>query len=107
MRKNKRIIPVIIHIAVILLIGVAVMFLWNYIIPSITGWSEINYWETLALMLLGRLLTGGLFSAWHIKHGNSHYARHKAEISNMTREEKREYIREHFTTKSDNNNPTE
>lgn len=102
-KTKNRLIRITIHIAVILLIGVAVMFLWNYIIPSITGWSEINYWETLALMLLGRLLTGGLFSSWHIKRGNNRYDQHRSILSNMTKEEKREYIREHFT----NNKPAE
>ena len=25
----------------------AIMLLWNYLIPSIIGWTTINYWQAL------------------------------------------------------------
>lgn len=45
----------------IVLIGLliwAVMWLWNILVPDITGWQEINYWQSAGLCLLLRLLTG-------------------------------------------------
>lgn len=40
---------------VILSIAVAaviVMLLWNALIPSIIGWSTINYWQAAGLLIL-------------------------------------------------------
>jgi membrane protein YqaA with SNARE-associated domain len=47
---------------VVCLVGVwvgvwGIMILWNALIPSITGFKEINFWQTLGLMILGRALT--------------------------------------------------
>lgn len=43
---------------VILSIAVAaviVMLLWNALIPSIIGWSTINYWQAAGLLILCRI----------------------------------------------------
>ena len=37
-----------------------VMWLWNWLVPSITGWSNINYWQALGLTLLFRFLNGNI-----------------------------------------------
>lgn len=45
----------------ILLIGLliwVVMWLWNALVPGITGWQEIGFWQSAGLCLLSRLLTG-------------------------------------------------
>lgn len=42
----------------LLLISAVVMYLWNAIIPGITGWKTINYWQSAGLLILGRLLSG-------------------------------------------------
>lgn len=43
----------------LLALGVAVtMWLWNALIPEIVGWTSINYWQALGLLLLIRLLFG-------------------------------------------------
>ena len=31
--------------------------LWNNLIPRITGWKEINYWETMGIIAFILLLT--------------------------------------------------
>lgn len=36
----------------------AIMGLWNYLMPEITGWNPIGYWQALGLAVLFRLLTG-------------------------------------------------
>ena len=44
---------------VLLALGVAVtMWLWNALIPEIVGWKAINYWQSLGLLVLLRLLFG-------------------------------------------------
>ena len=39
--------------------GALVMPLWNWLLPPLMGWSEINFWQALGLVALCRLLFGG------------------------------------------------
>src|SRR5262245_8528909 len=43
-----------------LLGGVIVMWLWNWLTPSLFGWPTITFWQGFALLALARLLFGGL-----------------------------------------------
>ena len=49
------------------LIVAVVMWLWNELVPRITGWNTINYWQALGLMILFRLINGNLFSGKSFK----------------------------------------
>ncbi len=40
--------------------GLAVMSLWNALIPTIFGLTTIGFWQAIGLMLLSRLLFGGI-----------------------------------------------
>ncbi len=40
--------------------GVLVMQLWNWLLPGLFGWREITFWQALGLLLLCRILFGGL-----------------------------------------------
>jgi len=40
--------------------GYIVMRLWNWILPAATGWHPITYWQALGLLLLSKILFGGL-----------------------------------------------
>ena len=62
MNAWRKITHVVIFIAVFAAIVAVVMLLWNALIPSITGWTTINYWQAAGLMVLTRLLFGG---PWH------------------------------------------
>ena len=35
-----------------------VMWLWNMIIPSVTGWTELNFWQAAGLLCLSKILFG-------------------------------------------------
>jgi hypothetical protein len=39
--------------------GLAVMLLWNWLLPPLTGWHTLGYVQALALLALCRLLFGG------------------------------------------------
>jgi len=39
--------------------GMAVMWLWNWLMPPIVGWHEITFWQALGLLALCRILFGG------------------------------------------------
>jgi len=36
-----------------------VMSLWNWILPPVTGWHAITYWQALGLLVLSKILFGG------------------------------------------------
>ena len=42
------------------LIGAAVMLLWNALLPALFGWPVIGLWQALGLLVLSRVLVGGL-----------------------------------------------
>lgn len=56
MKKNYKRILNLITALCWALVALAVMFLWNWLIPDITGWKEINYIQAVGLLLLSRLL---------------------------------------------------
>ncbi|MDR1342938.1 MAG: hypothetical protein LBK18_06765 [Prevotellaceae bacterium] len=46
--------------AVVALAGVAVMLLWNELVPDILGLTTLNFSQAVGLFVLSRLLFGGL-----------------------------------------------
>ena len=85
MNAWRKITHVVIFIAVFAAIVAVVMLLWNALIPSITGWTTINYWQAAGLMVLTRLLFGG---PWH------HFGRRFHErMGHVSLEEKKAFIR--------------
>ena len=40
--------------------GEVVMRLWNWLLPSLFGWRQINFWQAFGLLALCRILFGGL-----------------------------------------------
>jgi len=88
---------VAIAIAVILFMAVfswAVMLLWNYVVPSVFHGPQIGYWQALALLVLCRILFGGL-RGWRGSRG--HWRRHmwRERWESLTPEE-RARLRERF-----------
>jgi hypothetical protein len=52
--------------AVLALIGLAVMLLWNRLVPSLFHGPILAYWQAVGLLILSRLLFGGLRrGGWH------------------------------------------
>lgn len=43
----------------VLLFGLAVMLLWNAILPKVTSASPLTYWQAVGLLALSRILFGG------------------------------------------------
>lgn len=82
----------------ITLMGLAVMALWNWLIPELFTGPTITFIQSIGLILLAKLLTG--FGGWG-RHGGwkrghhykSHYWKQKWEskIANMTPEEREKF----------------
>ncbi|MDR3060118.1 MAG: hypothetical protein LBU84_18515 [Prevotella sp.] len=104
--RAKRFLGGLVFLAVFAAAIAVVMLLWNALIPSIIGWTTINYWQAAGLMLLSRLLLGG-FGHFGKFGGHRHFGKQKKEdfrqwhmmrdkMKDMSRDEKREYMRNHM-----------
>lgn len=40
------------------ILGLIIMYLWNYLFPNIFGWTTITYWQGFAIGVLSRILFG-------------------------------------------------
>lgn len=40
--------------------GEIVLHLWNWLLPPLFGWRLINFWQALGILVLCRILFGGL-----------------------------------------------
>jgi hypothetical protein len=54
-------------LAVLAVVGVVVMLLWNALVPALFRGPALQYWQALGLLILSRLLFGGLRGrgGWH------------------------------------------
>jgi hypothetical protein len=51
--------------------GYGVMWLWNWLLPPLTGWHDIGFAQAVALLVLCRILFGGFRGhggGWHWRH---------------------------------------
>ncbi len=85
-------------IGFIVLAGLVVMALWNWLMPAIFGLGVITYWQALGILVLAKLLFGGFRGkGWgggkccgHSGGGGGYYWKHKFKNrwQNMSPEEK-------------------
>ena len=68
--KRAIFIPILFVAGVFIFSGV-VMFLWNSILPSITGVHFVTYWQAMGILALSKILFGG-FAGRH-DHGRYHH----------------------------------
>lgn len=80
-----------IKIALLVVIGIAavtwvVMQLWNHLLPDLfAGVSRIGYWQALGVLVLSRILFGGL------RGGHAgHWRERRARWESMTQEERQQ-----------------
>ena len=46
--------------------GWVVMSLWNWLLPGLFGWRMITFWQALGMLVLCRILFGGVSGrGWH------------------------------------------
>jgi hypothetical protein len=44
----------------VIVFGYVVMALWNWVVPAVTGFHSVSFVQALALLVLSRILFGGL-----------------------------------------------
>ena len=52
--------PLVIGVVLLVVLGLVVMSLWNAVLPAIVGVKTIGFWQALGLLVLCRILFGGL-----------------------------------------------
>ena len=79
----------VLAVAAVSVLGYVVMALWNGLMPPIFGLRTIHFWQGLGLLVLARILFGGLH------HGRGHgFRRHHRMMRNwdsMTPEEREKF----------------
>ena len=65
-------------------VGLVVMALWNWLVPALFGGRAIDFWQALGLLVLARLLVGGLRRGHH-GHWRGRFAARWAEMSDEER----------------------
>lgn len=65
--------------------GYVVMSLWNAVLPAVTGLHAITFWQAVGLLVLSRILFGGLRGRGHWR-GRMH-----ARWQQMTPEERERF----------------
>jgi hypothetical protein len=85
------------------LFSLAVMALWNWVLPAVTGLPEINFLQAAGLLALSRILFGG-FGGFGAAGGmfagmrgadRGHINPFREKWFKMSDEERREFIRKH------------
>ncbi len=90
MNRGKKILKIVaISIVCVGLVGVIIMFLWNWLIPPIINGPEINFWQALGLFILAKILFGfGGGGRWKDRDGHAWKHRYAEKLSSMTPEER-------------------
>ncbi len=88
MRKKWWIIPAaIVALPLFIFIGgEVVMHLWNWLLPPLFGWRMLTFWQALGLLVLCRVLFGGLGG-----HGPGPRRHWKGRCQKMTPEEREKF----------------
>ena len=81
-------------LALVAVLSFAVMLLWNSLVPELFHGPPLQFWQALGLLLLSRILFGGLRgrAGWH---GHWRQRMWRERWESMTAEE-RAQLREHF-----------
>jgi len=76
-------------VAAVALFGFIVMYLWNWLAPAVFGGPTVTFWQALGLLILSRILVGGLGGG----HGDDKHKRRRMmdQWEQMTPEEREKF----------------
>jgi hypothetical protein len=98
---KTRFLGVLIVLAALAVFSTAAMALWNALMPDIFALPALNYWQAAGLLVLARILFGGL-GGWHFgphgwRGGDGRLFHHGNQLRekwmNMTKEERMAFIK--------------
>jgi hypothetical protein len=79
---------VVLAIVGVAVAGLVVMALWNWLAPELFGWKPIGYWQALGILVLSKILFGGLRG--HCGRGHCH-GEGASRLAQMTPEERERF----------------
>lgn len=106
LQKHLVFIPIC-FVAFVAVFGGLVMLLWNWLMPDIFGLSEISFWQSIGLLLLCKILFGGISGCGHHGHHGHNGACHgeknklREHWENMTPEERQRIVEQHKVSCAD------
>jgi hypothetical protein len=94
---------ILMFLATIAVFSVAAMFLWNALMPGIFALPVLSYWQAAGLVVLARILFGGLgpgrLGAFGGRGGDDRLFAHgnalREKWLNMSDDERMEFVRNH------------
>lgn len=84
--------------AFVALFGWIVMLLWNWLMPELFGLAAISFWQAAGLLLLCKILFGGIGGGHHGHEHDCHHGRCnklRERWENMTPEERERIVEMH------------
>jgi hypothetical protein len=71
--------------------GFVVMYLWNWLVPSLFGGHTIGYWQAWGIIILSKILFGG----FHGRSGPGGRWKHRVRerLEQMTPEEREKFLK--------------
>jgi hypothetical protein len=67
---------VVLAVILAFIFGYFVMLLWNWIMPALFGLPEIDYWMAFGIIILARLIFGGLGNGSKDHKSSDHHSRY-------------------------------
>ena len=59
---STAIVAIVFAAIVIAILGLPIMWLWNYLMPDLFGLPTITLWQSIMLTTLGKLITGHTYN---------------------------------------------
>ena len=94
---------IVVVLIAVLVFGTALMYLWNWLVPDIFGGPELSLLQAIGLLILSKILFGGLgnkFSQKKREMWRSHYDSKLSKMNPEEREKFKESLKSCFTEKS-------
>lgn len=87
--------PLVIGAVLFVVLGLLVMSLWNALLPALLGVKTIGFWQSLGLLVLCRILFGGLgFRPGMFGMAHERRRRMQERWMNMTPEQREQFIQQ-------------
>jgi len=83
-------------VVAVAVVGAVVMLLWNWLMPALFGWQTIDFWQAVGLLVLSKILLGGLRGGWgHRRHWRGRMMERWEQMSDAERDQFRSAMRHH------------
>jgi len=76
-------------------LGTVVMVLWNWLMPELFGWRVIGFWQAVGLLVLSKILLGGLLGRLGPMHWRARMTERWAQMTDEERAQFRAGMRRH------------